>query len=98
MNPLRPSRSSSFPYSRHEIGTVDSTVPRRPPSGQGIERRPEATTKGWWRFAATPICSGQSCWKQRHILAENKYGLSASDTEMRGFYSQESENYAWPRD
>src|SRR5260370_31679325 len=83
MNPPRPSRSSRFPYSRHEIGTADSTVPRRPPSGRGIGTRPEATTKGWWLSATTPILTGVSWWKQGPILPENKYGLSASQRKGR---------------
>src|SRR6516162_5575560 len=74
MNRQRPSKSSTFPYSRHEIGTADFTVPRRLPSGWGIGRRQEATTNGLWRSAASPIRKGQSWWKQKHILAENKYG------------------------
>src|SRR6516162_3500369 len=74
MNRQRPSKSSTFPYSRHEIGTADFTVPRRLPSGWGIGRRQEAATKGLWRSAASPIPKGQSWWKQKHISAENKYG------------------------
>src|SRR5258708_27377302 len=54
----------SFPYSRHEIDTTDFTAPRRPPSGRGIGRRQEATTKGSSRSAATPTRKGQSWWKQ----------------------------------
>src|ERR1700730_2511972 len=72
MNPRRPSRSSRLLCNQHEIGTADFTVPLRPPSGRGIGRRPEATTRGLWRSAATPIRSGQRCWRQRHISPENK--------------------------